>query len=703
MQDVTSADILKEDGLRCEKYAANYDPVTGEGLADLLGEERVRLSIEDFPIKEQWVPKEMMRIPLIKGIAKCGSVEKYLTTHKWKNGTPDALDIERQIRRIRHKHDFCFWAFFCITIDSKTGGRVRFKLNYPQLIVLARCEQLRKAGVPIDIIILKARQWGGSTFCIFYQTWIALKWDRYHNFVVAAHVQSAAETILTMLKSALSTYPAWDLRLPDGTTIELAKRGQTNNAYVLKDGTHKQIYPTVFYIGSAEKPESLRSSNVHGAHYSEVGVWPDTPEKRPESLVASISGGITKRALDMQAMESTAKSADDYFHEIWSLSLKGESSYSRIFIPWFYIPHDTIPFRNDAERDEFVKWLLTHKDDDVPNGKWRDSGRHYWRLWTLGATLAGINWYRYKRLDYTSYSGMANEAPSTWQEAFQSAGLKVFDAYDVEEMAKHCRKPAYEGELVSDGIEGAAVLDNIRFIQKQGGTLKIWEMPDNAKISDRYLVVVDIGGIRQTSDWSSVRVFDRLMMMPDFGLHGKPNIVAEMHYHTYHDLLAYDAMRLAAWYNNALLVIESNTVEMQNRERDVEGGGSEYILDIISDIYPNQYMRKNGEEDVDDKVQRKWGFRTDGITKPKIIHHMQACVRDKAWIEPSEICCEEMSQYTQHDGNKFDAPPKKHDDVVMSTAIGLWVCYKEMEIPKWIVTAERRRTTIKSNDNSVII
>ena len=186
MREDTCRDILIENEARLKKLRAEYDPVSGEGLGALLGEERAPLKIRDFPIRKQWVPAEMMNVELVKGIAEAGSIKRYIRSRKWETATPSAEDIEKQLRRIRHKYDFCFWAFFCITIDAKLGGRVRFRLNYPQLVTLSRCEAMRKAGSPIDIIILKARQWGGSTFCIFYQTWIAFKWDPYHSFVVAA-------------------------------------------------------------------------------------------------------------------------------------------------------------------------------------------------------------------------------------------------------------------------------------------------------------------------------------------------------------------------------------------------------------------------------------------------------------------------------------------------------------------------------------
>ena len=702
MQTDIYDNILAENATRAERLRANYDPVTGEGLSELLGEKRVKLSIPDFAVPVQWVPEEMMKNPLIRAIARAGSIAAFIAKKKWHYGAPDPLDIERRIRRIRHGHDFCNWAFFCIKIQDKTsGGIIRFRLNYPQLIVLKTCEMMRKAGIPIDIIILKARQWGGSTFCIFYQTWIAFHHDEFHSFIIAAHVQSASETILQMLKDAVATYPAWDLGLPDGTQLRLAQRGQTGNAYVIKDQTHARVLETVFYIGSAEKPETLRSSNIHGAHYSEVGIWPNTPAKRPEALVATISGGITKRALDMQAMESTAKTSDDYFHDMWVAAMSGETNYRPVFIPWFYIPHDTIPFKDDREKDEFVHWLYDHREDENTDGKWRDAGKHYWWLWNLGATLEGINWYRIKRLDYTSYMQMANEAPSTATEAFMSAGMKVFDFYQVEEKRKKCREPLMRGDLTSAAFEGNAVLDDIYFIPRRDGHLKVWEEPDPSPIRDRYLVAVDIGGPRDSSDWSSVRVFDRLMMMPEFGgLSGRPCVVAEMHYHTDHDLLAYDAMRLAAWYNNALLVIESNTVETEaGKEADTGGEDAEYILNIVGDIYPNLYMRGQKEEKAGGKVLPIYGFQTNRFTKPKIINFMKACLREDRWDEPSELCLLEMGLYIQ-DKNKFTAPPKKHDDVLMATAIGLWICWNEMDVPSWIQQPTKQGRKVIEGDGS---
>lgn len=667
--------MLEENNRRWDVLRAEYDPVSGKGLAD-----RVELKISDFAIPVQHVPKAMMRNRFVKAIAKAGSVASFLKKYPDDPKIRTAHDVEIALRRIRHKYDYYFWAYFCFPIISKEGGEVRFRLNYPQQELNNVVQSKQDEGVPLDVAVVKARQWGGSTYCISKQMHILFKLDNYHSFAVAAHVQSAAENILRMMKHAISKYPAWDLGLPEDETLSLMPAGKTGNAYAVKDSHGNQVLPGLIYIGSAQYPDSLRSPAVRGAHYSEVGVWPNTPERRPEDLIASISGGILHRPLAMQVMESTAKSADDFFHEIYVNAKKGYSNYAPLFIPWFHIPHDTLEI---TDKKEFIDWLVSHKDEDKPNGRWRDTGKHYWRLWELGATLEGINWYRYKRLEFTTYAQMANEAPSTDVEAFQSAGAHVFDIYQVEALRKFCKPPYKSGILISDDRRDKGVLNNIKFIEKSDGNLNIWEFPDtDTGISNRYLVSVDIGGPNPTSDFHSVRVFDRAMMMPEY--EGKPSVVAEMHYHCKRDDLVYDVMRLAEWYQHALLVIESNTLETHDSERSVSGDGSQYVLDVASGIYSNLYARESPAEAIEDGKPTRWGFSTNTKTKPLIIDLMQWAIADQAWTEPSEICVDELGMYIE-DHNKFTAPAHKHDDVLMATAIGLWVCFKEMPLPKWKV------------------
>src|SRR5690606_34726975 len=77
---------------------------------------------------------------------------------------------------LRLTHDFEFWASTTVRIKPKEGGDfIPFILNKPQRKLLAKLESQRLADKPIRQIILKARQWGGSTLVQIYMAWIQLR------------------------------------------------------------------------------------------------------------------------------------------------------------------------------------------------------------------------------------------------------------------------------------------------------------------------------------------------------------------------------------------------------------------------------------------------------------------------------------------------------------------------------------------------
>lgn len=690
-------EILAENELRLKDLRAEFDPITGE---DAPGERR-HLCIQDFPIPVQNVPLDMFKDPLIQQIHACGSIQRYLeTTEDFDDceQQPSLDDIRMQVFIARFRVDFPFWAYYEIRIEDKTTGMmVPFKLNRPQIIVLNICEELRRSGQPINLIICKARQWGGSTFCIFYQKWIGLYCVEKHSFAVCAQTKSVAGNITKMLMRAMETYDAWSLGLPADESLAIV-RDMTSGEYVIKDSKGRQVTRSSIRIGSIEKPDSLRGYSGEGAHFSETGVWKDTPEKRPADLIRSIAGGILLQANSMQVIESTPKGAGNFFHREYMRAKNGKSAYKAVFISWMQIPHDTMPIDDYVE---FVTWLYTHKDDEHSNGEWLDSGRYYWSMWEQGATLEGIQWYRHQRKTVDDHADMASEAPCNDIEAFKFSGTTVFSEQHIVKLREGCRPPTYKGNLIADGVVGREALENIRFVHNENGQLHVWAMPDaSSNISHRYLVAVDVGGRSKKADWSVIRVFDRFPMM--FG--GKPILVAEQRYHTDHDLLAFDAARIAKWYNNALLVIESNTLETKDQERDTDGNMIEYILDTISDLYDNLYARKQSAEQIKEGKPTRWGFHTNTSTKPMIIANLVSCVRDGLWVERSDYCCTELALYQKNEKGQFGAPPGEgmHDDVVMCTAIALWVCFCDMDLPKAVVKKPKQTRKIDPNSSSHI-
>jgi hypothetical protein len=68
-------------------------------------------------------------------------------------------------------------------------------------------------------------------------------------------------------------------------------------------------------------------------------------------------------------------------------------------------------------------------------------------------------------------------------------------------------------------------------------------------------------------------------------------------------------------------------------------------------------------------------------TKPVIISNLVKVIREQLYVERDERCLDEYLTYEKKPNGSFGAIPGKHDDLLMTRAIGLHVCYSEMELP----------------------
>ena len=144
------------------------------------------------------------------------------------------------------------------------------------------------------------------------------------------------------------------------------------------------------------------------------------------------------------------------------------------------------------------------------------------------------------------------------------------------------------------------------------------------------------------------------------------------------------AAQVAAFYDNSKLVIESNTLETHDKERDVDGDQSQFILNQISGIYPNLYARKQSEEDILQGLPTKYGFHTNVATKPMVISTLVKVIRENMYIERDRRCLDEYLTYEKKQNGAYGAVIGKHDDLLMTRAIGLHICFFEMPLPKFI-------------------
>ena len=686
--DTEIAALLAENDRRNEIMFAKFDPVTGEGSIG----KRVRVSIADFAIPVQWLPVEMMNIPLVKKLVKAGSIDKFLSSvmHVEPNDD-DFIKVSRTLIRLRYKHDFPFWTATLVYIHNKDAGKdVLFRLWYPQRILVSRFEAKRKAGLPIRLILLKARQWGGSTTVQLYMAWLQFFHKKGLNSLIIAHQGTASDEIKDMFDLMIKKHPVEFLHKLGEVYSEnepkLVGVGKSGSTYRVPQRDCK------IKVGTAERPNGCRGGAYSLVHLSEVGLWKKTEGKSPEDIVRSACSGILARPYTMIVMESTADGVGTYFDAEYTAAADPtvKSQFEALFISWFQIEHYSRPFDSAEELRAFAKWLWENRNNAYTPSNREESGRYLWSLWEKGATLEAIHWYIYERAGKNDFAVMAAEFPSDDVEAFVHAGTMVFDKYLVKQFEPYCRKPKFVGEVYADADEGEEALSNLRFREDRQGLLSIWAMPekfDDYEVTDRYLTVVDVGGRSNKADWSVIVVFDRLSMIDGSE---PPSVVAQWYGHCDIDRLAWRAAQIAAFYNDSLLVIESNTLETHDKERQVEGGDqSQYILNQISDIYPNLYARKQSEDEIREGTPRKYGFHTNVATKPMIISTLVKVIRERLYIERDKRCLDEYDTYERKPNGAYGAIVGKHDDLLMTRAIGLHICYREMEMPEFVPITNR--------------
>ena len=539
---------------------------------------------------------------------------------------------ETDFARLRFRYDFPFWAVSCVVItDKMTSADIPFRLNRPQRRLVGLLEAERRAGRPLRLIMLKARQWGGSTLIQIYFAWIQIIHCRNWNSLICAHVKDTAATIRGMYSKLLSRYPPdyWD----EDARPEFRPFERMTNTRVIPGRECKVT------VCSSENQEAARGLDCALAHLSEVAFWKDSPRHSPADLMRSVTSGIASKPLSFIAMESTANGVGNFFHREWlRANTPGASDKIPFFVPWHEIE-------------------INRCEVSDPDALWDSMDDYERSLWTdHGCTLEAIKWYHEKRMAFSDLRSMMAEYPTTPAEAFSSTVSSVFSSKDVEVLREDCHVKAERGEVVMSDCGDTALCVAPRFVPSVDGKCELWRYP---RPGGDYIVCVDIGGRTRDADFSVICVLDRHSDSPD----GVPEIVAQWRGHIDHDLLARKAEALGRYYGDALLVVESNSWESSS-----EGEGR-YILDTLSARYPNLYFRPCSHEGTAQTV----GFHTNMRTKPAIIANLVACVRDHGYVEHSSAACDELLQYEALPDGSYCASRGCHDDMLMTRAIALYI------------------------------
>jgi hypothetical protein len=658
-------EILEENQRRNALLDAPYDPVLGIGGPI----KRFRIDFKD-PDVHFFIPVGMKTAPITSHILRYGSLRKAAVMLK-----TDTIGLTEAFVRERFKYDFEFWAYSTIQIlDKDTFINVKFKLRGAQRKLLKAMEDQRTANLPIRIILLKARQWGGSTLVQMYMFWIQQIHHTNWHLAVCAQDDNAARNISGMYDTAAKLYPGEI----DTITFKSHEKSTKNRKCVERGG--------IIGVGSVNNPDQFRSYNYAMAHLSEVGLWQDTPKRAAVNLITSLKETVPDQPYTVIVEESTAKGLN-YFHKSYSRAKKGHTRYKAVFVAWHEIDRCRIPL--DVSPKQFIKSLSDYE----------------WYLWKIGATLEGINWYRKHKEDkgYDDWD-MMSENPSNEKEAFQSSGQRVYPQAYVDAVRRYCKEPIFKGEIFAKTRIGEFAFDDIYLEKTPRGKLWIWKRSEELltlPIKNRFGAFVDIGGTSRKADYSVFKLLDRAPMT-----YGEdPEVVAVWHGHLDQDLLAWKCAQICMLYAQPeigeypLLAFEVQSLN----EKGTEGNHTLTILDQLKDFYPNLYIR-NDHEKLGDEFVAKYGFHTNPKTKGLIIDTHKGAMREKylaereqqqnwGYVERDDRACDEFQWFEVKNDGKMGNIEGEHDDHVIATAGAVWLVIKRMDLP--FVVQERPKVKTK--------
>ena len=660
--------IIKENKRRIQELNQPYDPFTGIDSPI----ERKKLVIDE--LGEFYLPLPFFDTDFGCLLEHYGSIQKFAEQEPYIGGVNA---VTRLYLETRCKYDFEFWAAYAVKIKPKEGGDyIPFILNAPQRKLHKIINDKILANEPIRIILVKSRQWGGSTTIQNEMAHIQLFHKTNWNSLIAAHIKQAASNIRSMFSIIQKKYPA----SLDQFTLQGFE--QQSNVKYIPERNNK------ITIGSIESPDSIRSDDVAMAHLSEAGLWRKTEGKSPEDLCQSILGTIPRKPYTLYALESTAKGVGNFFHRTWQgANAKGKDNngLTPVFVSWMEDKNNQESFKSDRDKIEFVK-------------SWSEYEKY---LWKLGATIEGISFYRNKLKEMNNDEWrMKSEFPSTADEAFQSSGQRVFAPQYVINIRKNCQSPEYIGDIFGASHRGKEALNNIVFNEQKDGNLSVWIKPQpyieikgkKYRVANRYCGFADIGGRTRKADYSELTIIDRIFMMEG----GLPEVAAQWSGHLDQDLFAWKCAMIGMWYEKMLLAIETNSL----KTKETEGDHFYTVLDEIAPYYPNLYSREI-KENIANTFVMKWGFQTNVQSKGMIMDNLNGLLRESGYIEREAQACDQMDYYEVKENGSLGAVDGEHDDKVITRAGALWLATKFMPPPKLvpILTEQEARAKYGNTQN----
>ena len=500
-----------------------------------------------------------------------------------------------------------------LKIRDKNANLVNLVLNPPQRRLYEAFRQQWKAGKPVRIIILKARQMGFSTLTVailFFLTATA----SYVESMIVAHKDESTDNLFRMAKLFYDSLPPPIRPMLKASNAKELAFDKPSRAPEGAWGLASRIR-----CATAGGSGVGRSYTLKCLHMSEYAFWPGDKAGTFTGLVQA----VPDKPGTVIVVESTANGYDD-FKKKWDAAVQaqrdGTDGYIPIFFAWFEMP--------EYRRKPRPNFQRTEEEQELARVYGLDDEQLAWRRWCIAEQCGG---------DVDLFH---QEYPCTPDEAFISTGRCAFSKEALilrreqvrqEEWVRGSFRPEY-------GPDGR--IRSWKWAPEAGGPVRIRKQPEPGV---PYVLGGDTAGTG--SDFFAAHVLDNRT--------GEQ--VAVIHHQFGERMFAEQVYCLGHHYNTALVGLEVNY--------------STYPEMVLEELgYPRLYVRQR-YDNFTGKLLDAFGFETTARTRPVIVDGLKDVVNQSV-----ETICDydtlgEMLTFVYDERWKPQAEQGEHDDLVMSLAI----------------------------------
>ena len=536
-----------------------------------------------------------------------------------------------------------------VSLHAPDGGYGPFILTEEWQIPLAAIliDQWIK-GLPVRIMVLKARQLGITTVLLSFWFWIIIQTN---NFVVLfiidkdAHMREKRDLVIKWAESLSEKYP----QLPKLTSRDGKALRWSNGAKMLFE--------------SAMSPNPGTSEHISGLHTSEKTKY---PRGRDGQIDTSVLPGIPDKKNTFVVDESTAEGLGSFFKK-WKRIKKGDevgiTKTIPIFFPW-YISNE---YRSDPPQECYNgdgNFIYLNQDPAVceyhETGELKFTEEQYAIFYKLKDDQVYWRRLKIKNSFNNDIKKFDQEYPTTDDHAFAAAGGNFFGAGLNKLIFDRCENnPIFRGNIVcSNGnTDNTQMRSWTKYSPSlkndSGGALYIYEFPNTTKNNDnkyieKYFVGGDIAeGIEKVDEDGSSEPDSTAFSIKN----SQGRTVAIYHIREKPEESVIPLLLICLLYNRAKCAIERNSV-------------GNVVWSYFSQAgYNEVFQRDDGGRSLDD---RAWPKTNVSTRKELLINYRASLIKDPSRVvhKGTALECED---FVMKDGRP-EARSGAHDDLIIAEA-----------------------------------